>query len=242
MITSAERRLGKLPHREDARTFKAADLLAEAPLTIAPTTLDWFKAGEPTGEMGNDVYGDCTVAAAGHHIQTWTANNGAMLTLTDKTIVDTYLYLTGGKDTGLAMLDVLNYWRKTGIGGHKILGFALANPLDQVELEQCSLLFGGLYLGLNMPRAWQYQTVWDVASGADGVPGSWGGHAVAKGKFDRDGIEICTWGYIQRITWSGFRKYCDEPWAVLSPDWIKSGQAPNAFLQGALETRLALVV
>jgi len=240
-MNPAQVRLGKKPYRHDDRTLKAAELLAEAPLTISPSTLDWFKGGPASGMMANDQYGDCTIAAAGHLVQTWTGNNGSVVTIPDDQLVSTYFTLSGGEDSGLVMLDVLNYWRTTGIAGHKILGFALADPYDQLELQQASLLFGGLYLGLNMPRAWQWQTVWDVAAGSDGVPGTWGGHAVSLGTFDADGIEIFTWGYRQRVTWGGIRKYCDEPWAVFSPEWLKSGKSPSDFLQDALETRISFI-
>jgi len=41
-------------------------------------------------------------------------------------------------------------------------------------------LFGGAYIGIQLPIRAQNQDVWDVPSdlGLDDVPGSWGGHAV----------------------------------------------------------------
>lgn len=233
-------KLGKKPYKDHPKTFRAASLLVGAPLTIAPSTLDWFKGGPNSGVMANDQYGDCTIAAAAHLIQTWTGNNGATVTLTDRTIVDTYFQLSGGEDSGLVMLDVLEHWRKTGIGGHKILGYALANQNDLVELKQCEILCGGLYLGLDMPRAWQWMDVWDAVDGPDGEPGTWGGHATNKCAFgDEEVGTLFTWGYSQPITWRAVQKYGVEPWAVLSPDWTESGRAPNGFLQAALETRIA---
>lgn len=240
-------RLGKAPYRHDPRTLRATPLIGAAPLTIAPTELDWFKGGEPTGMMGNDVWGDCVVASSAHLIQTWTGNaTGTVVTIPDKTIIDTYLSRTGGQDTGLVMLDWMKFWKSTGLGGHKILGYALADSQDIVEMKQCELLFGGLHLGLAMPRAWQWMDVWDAVDGPDGEAGTWGGHALGKGQFEADSDvgRVCTWGYIQSITWSAIRKYGNpavggEVWCPFSADFLNAGVAPNRFLLAELQARQA---
>ncbi len=234
-------RLGKLPYRDDPRTFKAAEVLASAPLTIAPSDLDWFQ-NFVSGMMLNDQYGDCVVACRAHQIQVHTGNAlGLVTTVPNSVIKSTYLTMTGGQDTGLVMLDAMKYWKSNGLGGHKILGYALANPMDWVELKQAMLLFGGLELGLNMPRAWQSETVWDAVDGPTGMPGGWGGHAVPVSLFleDDDTAEVFTWGYRQRITKAALAKYCDEAWAVLDPDFLVSGVAPNGFLLEELQARQA---
>ncbi len=50
-------------------------------------------------------------------------------------------------------------------------------------------------------------------------PGSWGGHAVVVVGYDASGVTIVTWGALKRITWAGWGAYCDEAYAILSPDW-----------------------
>ena len=61
--------------------------------------------------------------------------------------------------------------------------------------DTCSListaiwLFGGAYLGVNLPIAAQKQDVWDVPEnpGLDDEPGSWGGHAVYLVGYEKPG-------------------------------------------------------
>jgi hypothetical protein len=46
------------------------------------------------------------------------------------------------------------------------------------EIATAIWLFGGAYIGVELPISAQNQDVWDVADGPDAEPGSWGGHAV----------------------------------------------------------------
>ena len=43
--------------------------------------------------------------------------------------------MTGLNDNGAVILDVLNYWRKTGIGGHPISAYADLKELDAGNVE-----------------------------------------------------------------------------------------------------------
>ena len=84
--------------------------------------------------MHNDTIGDCTCAAAGHLVMEWTANVGAETTPADADILAAYSAITGydpktgANDNGAVETDVLNYWRKTGIAGHKIMAYAALEP------------------------------------------------------------------------------------------------------------------
>jgi hypothetical protein len=74
--------------------------------------------------------------------------------------------------------------------------------------------------------------VWDVpAEGAtgDGEPGSWGGHCVpAVAYFSDETITCVTWGGLQNMTWKFWDAYCDEAYAVISPEWCsKNSCNPN---------------
>ena len=56
-----------------------------------------------------------------------------------------------------------------------------ASPVHDHELVQTAAwLFGGLYIGLQMPLSAQKQVIWDWTGSLAGParPGSWGGHAV----------------------------------------------------------------
>jgi hypothetical protein len=227
-------RLGKKPYKHDQRHFMAANLLR--PLTIAPTNCNWGQ-GTQRGMLVNDDLGCCTLSAAGHMVQAWTGNaHGKTVTVSDDDIRRAY-WGTGTQDDGRYMADVLKYWRQTGVGGHRILGYALVRHLDQAEVKQAILVFGGIYLGLSLPTAWQAADVWDRVD-LD-RPGTWGGHAVNVVDYGLDGLVLCTWGQLQRMTWEGLMWACDEAWAVMSDDFLSSDVAPTGFHRQSMTERLA---
>ena len=61
---------------------------------------------------GNDRYGCCTKAGQAHLIGFFTGiANPPATVFTDQQVVDDYLRLTGGQDTGLDEVTVLEDWR-----------------------------------------------------------------------------------------------------------------------------------
>lgn len=136
--------------------------------------------------MGNDTIGDCTCAAAGHLIEEWTPNLGATVVPPNNSIIAAYSAITGynpvthANDTGAAELDVLNYWRQTGVDNHKMEAFVALEPQNTDHIRDSVLLFAGVYIGLALPVSAQTQSVWTVPPGGpngQGAPGTWGGHA-----------------------------------------------------------------
>jgi len=110
-------------------------------------------------------------------------------------------------------------------------------------VETAAWLFGGLYIGLQMPLTAQAQKVWDWTGSLAGParPGSWGGHAVDVVRYDKNGLTVVTWGRLQELTWQFWDRYCDEAYCMLSDDFLEKGNAPNGFDLAALEADLALV-
>jgi hypothetical protein len=193
--------------------------------------------------MLNDSLGDCTIAAAGHMIEYWTADTygGTGHVVNDKEVLTAYSAVsgydpsTGQNDNGAVELDVLNYWRKNGIGGHKIWAFVSVNTKNHYEITQAVYLFGGAYIGLNLPISAQDHGPWVVPAGGPvgkGEPGSWGGHAVPVVAYDANGLTVVTWGTLQTMSWAFWDAYCEEAYAVLGgSDWVKgsTSMAPNGF-------------
>jgi len=238
-------KLGKLAPRLDRRTLRLSNYLRLDRLPPAPETCVWDAGIADWGMMRNDEVGDCTCAAAGHQIQAWTGENGSPITATDYEIIAAYSAITGygpddpNSDNGAVMLDVLNYWRQTGIAGHKITAYASVNLKDAEIVKAALNLFGGLYVGLALPTSAQEQALWTPADGPDGRPGSWGGHAVATVDYDADTLACVTWGKLQRMDWGFFGACCDEAYAVLSEDWAVAGKlAPSGFDFAALPAEL----
>src|SRR6185312_5832457 len=228
-------KLGKKPPRHDHRTLRlCAYLASELPAPLL--CVDWTKPlPADLGEMRNDQIGDCAEAGPGHLIQTWTGNRGDMLTVSDEAIVAAYSAITGynpsdpATDQGSVLLDVLNFWRQTGIGGHRIGAYAAVNHTDVNEIKIACDLFGGLLTGVALPTTAQGEigATWQDTSGE---PGSWGGHCMALVGYDADGLTFITWGKRQRATWAWWAKYADEAYALISTDWVDgTAEAPSGF-------------
>ena len=245
------RKLGKKPPRHDDRTLKFARYLRpEAELPKIPDSADWSAKVRHWGMMENDRLGDCTIAAAGHMIQTWSANDGpAEIVVPDEDIVKVYMRVTGGRDEGAVMLDVLKDWRKLGINGHFIEMFMALNPKMLDYVHAALDIFGGVYVGLNLPAFVEKiptGQVWDLpeerAKDGSDEPGSWGGHAVCGEAYSVNEhlISVVTWGAVQPMSAAFFLAYCDECYAVLSKDWFGAdNRCPSGFdLQAAQEDLL----
>jgi hypothetical protein len=231
--------LGKLAPKHDPRTLQFASYVVPGALPPSPPSVSWTTKVKKWGMLKNDTVGDCTCASAGHMVQCWSANAGKEIDLPDSSILSAYSAVsgydpnTGLNDNGAAELDVLNYWRKSGIGGHKIAAYAALEPGNHTHVKDAVSLFGGCYVGLSLPVSAQTQTVWSVPPGGTtgrGAPGSWGGHAVPVLGYDLHGLIVVTWGKLMRMTWSFWDAYGDEAFAVLSSDWLSPNhKAPNGF-------------
>lgn len=246
-------KLGKLPPRRDPRTLRFARYVLPSALPPLPQWVRWSQsARDPWGMMLNDRIGDCTCASAGHAIQTWTANHGAEVTLPDAAILAAYQAVsgydpvTGANDNGAVELDVLNYWRNTGVAGHKIGAFVSLNPQDHREVQEAIYLFGGVYIGVALPLAAQGQSLWraphyhfDFGHPA-WRPGSWGGHAVFCVDYDQQYVTCVTWGELVKMEWGFFTTYVEEAYGIVSSEWVNDAtKAPNGFDIAALTADLA---
>jgi hypothetical protein len=252
MVDPSKVKLGKLPAHHDARTLVLAKYLT-ADLPDPPAKVDYTKNVGSWPMYKNDTIGDCTCAAAGHMIEAWTtAAADSTIKVTDADILKAYEAIsgydpsTGRNDNGAVELSVLKYWRHTGIGKHKITGFASVEPGNHLHVKQAAQLFGGVYIGVKLPITAQGQSMWTVPVGGPvgpGAPGSWGGHAVNVVGYDSQGLTVITWGKPLRMTWTFWDTYCDEAYALLSKDFVnKTTQlAPVGFNLKELTKDLSLL-
>lgn len=252
MVDHKLMKLGRRPARYDPRTLRLAKYLTPA-LPPPPPARTWSAAlAMPCGMMLNNQLGDCTCAAVGHGVQVLTANTGSEVTIQDPDIEAAYEaaggYVPGRPDTdnGACLLDVLNYWRGTGVGSHKILAFMQVNPQNLQHLQTAIEYFGGLYIALELPLSAQNQPIWDVTGWGQqgqGTPGSWGGHAVWMPDYDAAGFGVITWGELQRMTNAFQQMYNDEAYAVVTTDFLnKSTQAtPDGINVALLQQDLAQI-
>ncbi len=235
--------LGKLLPRHDSRTLLFASYLQPDKLPPPPTSCYWNAKVGSWPMMGNDKIGDCTCASAGHLIECWSDNAGKPTVPTDAQIISAYSAITGynpktgSNDNGAVCLDVLNFWRKTGIAGHRIGAYAAIKPGHHAQIQNAVFLFGGSYIGVALPLSAQNQAIWDVPTAGlhgRGARGSWGGHAVPVVGYDAGGLIVVTWGQLKKMTWKFWDAYCDEAFAVLSGDWFNQNKSPSGFNLAAL--------
>lgn len=251
MIPIHQLKLGKNKPKHDPRTLCMAKYMQALP--PPPASVDWSKKVGPLGMMLNDKIGNCTIAGAAHLVQAWTGNaNGTPVILADSDVLLGYEAACGYNpafprtDQGGVEIDVLNYWRKNGIGpaGHQIAAYGAVNVLDHTEVMTALNLFGGLYTGVALPVSAQSQvgTVWDVVNRPSGAPGSWGGHCVPIVAADHETLTCITWGAFQKMTWKFWNRYFDEAYACLTPDWIAAdGKSPSGVDLATLQSDLAQI-
>lgn len=221
-------RLGKQAPRQDERDLRLARYTAKL---LRPPTRTKFSTVVSSWPMyRNDQLGDCAIADPAHAIQLVTALGVLRESrVTDSDVLKGYEAVGHYKpsdpstDRGCVMGDVMDYMRKTGLGGHRIDGYASVNPHNIVEVKQAITFFGGAHLGLALPLSAQSQVgkTWAAStSKTKGAAGSWGGHAVLLTDYDSSGLACITWGGVQRMTWAFLAKYADEMFVSLSAEWI----------------------
>jgi hypothetical protein len=248
-------KLGKKTVRHDSRTLRLSKYLKPT-LLAAPASMGYTSKCEttyfvPWPMMLNDAIGDCTCAAAGHMIGEWTADANKPYMPTDQNVLTAYEAVSGyvpgdsSTDNGAVMLDVLNYWRKTGIGSHNIDAYAQIDPANAGEIRAAIYLFGSVYLGIQLPLSAQGKPFWSVPSYGptqDGTPGSWGGHCIPIVGYSDAGMHVITWGQKFTMSWSFLRTYADEAYGVLSLDWMnKAGLSVSGFDLKTLQADLGAI-
>ncbi len=227
-------RFGKHPPKSDYRTLRFSDYLSAKPPVLPATysALDRvyanLKVSDPTILFPldfNDSLGDCTIAALAHAETVYGGLIGKRHIMPATDVKRVYLKLSGGVDSGLNVLDVLNYWRKTGAGGERIKAYVRINPKNHQHVMLATVLFGGVYLGFQC----QEDVLKDFDARKPWTPGrlTQDGHAVYMTSYDAQGVTVLTWGNTQQGTWDWWNECVDEAYAVLSTEALQPGFAPD---------------
>lgn len=177
------------------------------------------------GMDNNDRIGDCTIAGVDHLLKAWDAEVGLSDALSDVNIEQTYFQLTGGPDSGLVERDVLDHWQNEGLFSHQIKAYAPVQ-LDASFLREALYLYGGVYLGVQLPETAEEQFAagepWGVVPGAQIV----GGHCIVMVGYNSNGASIVTWGQRTWATWDWMKQYLDEAWVAIGPEFVQVGKGP----------------
>lgn len=240
------RKLGRLaPHPESTHArLKLADFLTDGYAVTVPPAVDYASKVITWPMYGNDTLGDCTAAAAGHLREAWTAYGQGAATLTTDTDVLAFYeacsgYVPGHPDTdqGANMQDCLDYWRQSGLAGDKILAFFQIDPSNLAEIKTALYLFGGIYVGVNLPSSALDQfdagLAWDYNPHADNQIE--GGHCIHLGAVDATGLmTVTSWGRTQRVTPAWWARFTEEAWAIATMDWVHADASPEGLNTAAL--------
>jgi hypothetical protein len=218
-------RFGKHPPKKDYRTLRFKNYLTSklesppASYDVLPTVFKKLKTTDVTKLFpmdGNDTYGDCTIAALAHAITVYSGLIGKKKDWSQQSMIKLYFHLTGGVDSGLNELDVLNYWRANKVDRDKIFAYASVDVKNHTHVKQAMQLFGGVYLGFQV----QKNCLEEFNARRPWVPARLtnDGHAVYATAYDKSGVTVLTWGNTQKATWDWWDECVDEAYAILPPE------------------------
>jgi hypothetical protein len=240
-------RFGKLPPKIDYRTLRFKNYLTESIVAppvaynVLPRVYQDLQTVDPAQLFpmdSNDVYGDCTIAALAHAQTVYEGLVGTKTIMSALNVEKLYFRLTGGVDSGLVELDVLNYWRRNLVGSDRIIAYVSIDPKNHTHIQQAIGLFGGVYLGFQV----QQNCVQEFDSGQPWTPSPLtnSGHAVFAVGYDQNSVTMLTWGSTQLGTWDWWDECVDEAYAILPMEAQQQGFAPG-FNYQQLATDIKLV-
>jgi len=217
-------RFGKHAPKIDYRTLRLGNYLTSslppppASYSALATVYRRLEVSDPTILFpmdGNDTLGDCTIAALAHADTVFNGLIGKKKILAKQAAVKLYMSMTGGIDSGLNELDVLNHWQSQPTGGDQILAFTAIDVKNHTHIQQAIQLFGGVYLGFQV----QQNAIQEFDARKPWTPGplTQDGHAVFAAAYDASGTTVLTWGNTQAATWAWWDECVDEAYAILPP-------------------------
>jgi hypothetical protein len=227
-------RFGKHPSKKDYRTLRFKNYL-KAGLAQPPASYDVLSkvyqnlnTSDPAVLFpmdGNDSLGDCTIAALAHAVTTYRGLIGKKKIMARQAVIKFYLHLSGGVDSGLNELDVLNYWQSNVVSGDEILAYVSIDVKNHEHVQQAIQLFGGVYLGFQV----QQNCLQDFDAHQPWTPGPLtnDGHAVFAVGYDQNTVTVLTWGNTQKGTWAWWDECVDEAYALLPPEAKEPSFAPG---------------
>ena len=225
---------GALPPRIDFRTLLFRDYSAGLP--APPVACDSFALassrlpGNPGVEIvmpmdGNDRYGDCVMAAVAHNVALCQGLIGKWDVLKESKVVELYKLLTGGRDSGLVVLDTLNWHRTNKVGGDNILGYFKLDQYNHTHVKQTIDTFGSVLMTFQVQENAQK----DFAAHRTWTPGRLlqEGHCVLAYKYDDPTVTSATWAAGQPGSWDWWDHCVLEAYGILTAETLVKGFHPG---------------
>jgi hypothetical protein len=251
-------KFGRLPRTFDSRVPHYSALrMRLGTLPPSPASVDWTVGVNPDfGTMLNDQLGDCTIAAAFHAMQIWSAHGRSLeLTEPDPKVLTTYEQFCGynpsdpNTDQGGIEQTVLADWLSQGVpiaegpnGRSKLIAFVEVDPRNHDDVKRVINECGGAYIGTNVPNYLvdgPMPMLWNVNPSGD--QGSAGGHAVWVAKYNLDQLGFISWGSgAYAMTWEFWDAQVDECYALCHPWWVDAtGKTPLGMTVADLEAAMS---
>jgi hypothetical protein len=250
--------LGKLPATDDPNDLLFKNYVDASKIPAPPEKFGNESLFPPKGwgMLGNDEWGDCVWAGAGHETMLLSKLGGGAAEFTPQDVLTGYEAVTHfnpqagppgnnptdkGTDTRLAY----KYRRATGIldeagTTHKIGAYVKLEQGNMEHLYQAVYLFDVVGIGFLFPEYAMTQfnegKPWTVIPGQEPKPEE--GHYVpCIGK--QANLEVVTWGALQQMTVAFFEAYCDEAWTYISEEVLVNGLDKQGFDLDQLKADLA---
>jgi hypothetical protein len=242
-------KLGKTAARPEAMKFKLAQYIDRSILPTPPKAFGHEGLVPSWGVLANDKFGCCVWAGAAHETMMFCREAGTMTAFSDDAVLSDYSAVTGfdpkdpDTDNGSDMKAAASYRRKTGIVDaagkrHQIAAYLSINAGDLHEHLVALYLFGAVGVGIRFPSTAMDQfdrgKPWDVVR-RSGVEG---GHYIPLVAM-RDNPVCVTWGKLQQMTPTFFKKYNDESVAYVSHERLTNGRTLEGFDADQLAADLA---
>jgi hypothetical protein len=255
-------KLGRLPVKSHPKTLMLSKYLS----TTLPDPIEKvyreYKTPDAAKQMfGNDNWGDCTCAGAANKFIHDSCHTGTVLIPTEAEVLALYSAVTGfdpnagppgnnPTDNGAAMTDVLAYLQSTGmtIGGqvYKILGWAQIDSTNLAHRQLGCQLFGGTYVGVNLPASADSQFVEGQQCNWEVVPGSQieGGHCIFRPGYGSEGDDYVTWAnWFVKASAAWSSTYVEEEYVLITEQWFNQAtqETPGGLDLTTLEADLAAI-
>lgn len=191
--------------------------------------------------LGNQVAGDCVLAAIGHAMQAagWYAMQQTIRISEDETLA-AYTAITGwqpgnpdDEGPGMTVQAGLDYVHEHHLGGHRIAYWHRSNwlpgeggwwrdrdCLSRDHLKSMLSWFGGLMLSIDLPKtAWQNDVgPWRAS---DMEAASAGGHCIPIIGYDDNWFYCITWGNTVQLDWEFVKRYTRETFFICPEQWMR---------------------
>jgi len=222
------------------------------PYVKAPKTFNFYDTVDDFPLGGNDVVGDCSLAAVLHTAQVQLAVVNQNFTPPSEAACIALFNRLRGSAEGLSVSQLMKIWKKDGLFGTKIDSWHSFDPRDHETLKKLVWIYGAVTVGCDLPLSvfmeagffeggirWETYYVKEYPW-TDGEPAKkkvWvkqppspgASHAMTLVGFDNKGPIFVTWGTIARCTWDWWDNYVYCAYVAIPHRWaiVGHGRLPQ---------------